>query len=151
MEPPTIPRSETPTVETRHSGQTRPEDYLADVAQAKMARDLIAMMGRPTKVSRAFVVRHGIWLSLNHSKENKTGYNCSMRCAFYREVANDTVNIDGWYGERLWAYLMRPIYTITQSAGMPTNAFDEEEPGLLRRLFNRVTGGGKQEAKPTNG
>jgi hypothetical protein len=144
----TMPPS--PTAEHRTSSAFQPHELNPELAAAKLAEKLVDRMGDPTVVSKRFVVWQGIWEGLNHTKENPTGYDCSMRVALYRHIAKNSVNIDGKYFDRLFAYLMKPKYTIVQNTGQPGNAFQEDEPGFFRGLFNRLTGQGKKQEEPQN-
>lgn len=115
----------------------------ADLAAAAMAKELVKQLGRPSIISKKFAVRKGVFKALNHTKEHKTGYDCSLRIMVYDEVENASVNIDAKYFERAWAYLMRPKFIVT---GMPQtpNTFDEQEPTWGRKLLNMFTGKGNE-------
>jgi hypothetical protein len=141
--PPNIPAS--PTAGERTSSAFQPHELNPELAAAKLAEKLVERMGDPTIVSQKFVVWQGIWEGLNHTGTNKTGYDCSMRVNLYAHIGKNSVNVDGKYFERLFAYLMKPKYVITQAAGMPGNAFQDEDPGFFRGLWNRFTGAGKKE------
>lgn len=145
----TIPRSEPPRSSPEGAKDIKPSDYMADMAQAKMAEQLIKQMGAPSIVSKQFVVWSGIWKALNDAEDNRTYFDTSLHCAIYDNVAKNSVNVDGRYFDRAWAYLCTPTYVITQNTGVPVNSFNNE-PGLISRLWNRITGKGQQEA-PRNG
>jgi hypothetical protein len=133
----------------QHQGNTgatlNPADYLPDMANAKLAEELIKTMGQPAIVSKKFVVYQGMWRALNHAPGHLTGYNCSLRNVLYDHVEVKSVNVDGKYFNAVWQYLMRPHYVITQNALPNQNAFDNQQPGLIRRIFNRLTGQGNPE------
>jgi hypothetical protein len=79
---------------------------------------------------------------------NPTGYDSSLRVRIYKEVESASVNINGAYLEKFWAYLCKPKYIIN---GMPmgNNTFEEDKgESLIGRLVNFMRGGKKQE---TNG
>jgi hypothetical protein len=127
----------------------RPEDWNPEMAAASMAKDLINRMGTPAILSQKFVVWHGIVRALNHSKDNPTGIDTSLRLAIYDHAAKNSVNVDGKYFNSVWAYLMKPKYVITQPGQMPGNSFDDEQPSLGRRILNKITGGGNN-GQPNN-
>ena len=141
--PPNIPPS--PTAGERTSSAFQPHELNPDLAAAKLAEKLVDRMGDPAVVSKRFVVWQGIWEGLNHTPENPTGFDCEMHVQLYRHIAKNSVNIDGKYFDRVFAYLMKPKYVITQATAMPGNAFQDDDPGLIRGLWNRLTGAGKKE------
>ena len=145
-----IPRSEPPRSSPEGAKDIKPSDYMADMAQAKMAEMLIAKMGTPSIVSKPFVVWSGIWDALNDSPDNRTYLDTSLHCAIYRNVAKNSVNVDGRYFDRAWAYLCTPTYVITQNTGVPANSFDQNQGGLINWIKSKLGGGNKQEA-PRNG
>lgn len=146
---PEITRQPTPDVSKGTSGAINPADYLPEMAKANMAKEAIARMGTPAIVSKRFVVCEGIFEALNHKPEKPTGYDCSLRLEVYRHVKSGSINVDGKYFNNLWAYLMTSIYTINQQVVPTGNAFDNQEPGIARRLWNRITGQGQEQK--TNG
>jgi len=141
--PPNIPAS--PTAEQRQSSAFQPHELNSELAAAKLAEKLVERMGDPTIVSQKFVVWQGIWEGLNHTEKNPTGYNCQMKVSLYAHIGKNSVNVDGKYFERLFAYLMKPKYVITQASQMPGNAFQDDDPGFFRGIFNKLTGAGKKE------
>lgn len=134
-----------PTAEPKTGSNFQPHELNPELAAAKLAEKLVERMGDPTIVSQKFVVWQGIWEGLNNTKENPTGYNCQMKVSLYAHIGKNSVNVDGKYFERLFAYLMKPKYVITQPTGLPGNAFQDDEPGFFRGLWNRFTGAGKKE------
>lgn len=124
-----------PGSNTQSHTTTRPEELNADLATAAMAKELVKQLGRPSIITKPFAVRKGIYNALNHTKENKTGYDTSLRIALFDAVENSSVNIEGKYFERTWAYLMHPKFIIQ---GMPMNgAQQEEQPGIISRFLDR--------------
>jgi len=143
-----IIRPEPPSTTIRGGDILRPEDYNPDIAAAKMAQELVRQTGAPGIVSKAFVVRKGIFEGLNHTEINLTGYDSRIRMHIYNQVMKDTVHIDGQHFRSVWAYLMKPRYIINQQAGTPYNTFEQEQPGFFRRIINKVTGGGNEPNNP---
>ena len=145
-----IIRPEPASVEKGGDSSMSPEDYMADMANAKMAKDFIAMLGRPSIVSKQFIVWQGIWSALNHTDTNKTYLDTSLRLAIYDHVAKNSVNVDGKYFERAWQYLMKPRFVISQNIGATPNSFDQDQPGFIGRLWQRLRGQQPQQ-QPNNG
>lgn len=115
--------------------RTDPADLNADLATAAMAKELVKQLGRPSIITKAFAVRKGICEAMNHTPGNQTGYDTTLRVMVYDAVENASVNIDGKYFERTWAYLMHPKFIIQ---GMPINGGQQEEqPGLISRFLDR--------------
>lgn len=135
------PRSPS-AIETKNGkSELRPQDYNPELAEKKMVEGLIEKMGSPTVVSREFVVYHGIWKALNHTRTKRTGYDCSLRLELYEHVGKESVNIDGRYFEKVWAFFLKPTYVLQ---GMPSaqNAFsDDDRPTLFRRIIDKLRGG----------
>ena len=125
-------------VKSEH-GQYSPDQLNPDLAASKMAQDMVNKLGTPSIISKKFAVRYGIYRSLNHTKESKTGYDCSTRLKLYEEIAANSVNIDGKFFERFWAYLMKPKYVIS---GTPfgANAFEDEKKSALGRIIGWFRG-----------
>lgn len=146
-----IIRSEPPKPKESAHGEMKPSDYIPDMAAAKMASDFVNRMGPFTNVSKAFIVRQGIWTGLMNSEKNRTGYDCSMRISIYTAVANHSGNVDGFNLKSFWQYLMRPSYVITQAGGLGGQPFSQDEPGFFRRMLNRITGGGNQPQQQQQG
>ncbi len=122
----------------------RPEELNPELATAKMAEKLIDKLGAPSIVNKAFVVRFGIFSGLNHSESNRTGYNCVMRLSVYDSVAHNSVNINGAYFEKIWAYLMKPKFVLQ---GMQVQTFDQEEQtgGITSWIKEKIFGGGEKQ------
>ena len=134
-----LPKPESPSAVRQSTGQYRPDELNPDLAAARMADELVKRLGKPSIISKKFAVRYGIFRGLNHiDKENETGYDCSMRIKVYDEVSNNSVNIDGKYFERIFAYLMKPKYVIN-GAPFGQSAFEDEK----QTLFERLMGWGK--------
>lgn len=146
-----IIRSEPTPIKKDGSSGMKPEDYLPDMAAAKMAQSFVKDMGPFSNVSKAFVVRHGIWLGLNNSENNPTGYNCKMRLSIYNQVARNSGNVDGFNLKSFWQYLMKPSYVITQMGGLGGQPFQSEEPGFFKRILNRLTGKSNDPPQVQNG
>jgi hypothetical protein len=147
MSSPTVPAS--PTAEQKTGSAYQPHELNPDLAYAEMFKNLLNQMGQPSIVSKRFVVWQGIWMGLNNTKTNNTGYDCQMRVDLYSHIAKNSVNIDGKWFNGILQVLMKPKYVITQPGAVPSNAFQDDEPGLLRSVWNRLTGQGKKE-EPQN-
>lgn len=146
---PDIPRPESPSAQYHNAGKYTPDQCDPDLASAKMAGELVAKLGTPSIISKKFAVRYGIFKSLNHTAENPTGYDSSLRLKLYEDIAAHSVNIDGRYFERVWAYLMKPKYVIS---GTPfgNNAFEDEKKSGLSRLIGWIRGEKSNDTNNTN-
>ena len=169
----TIERPKSPDITSKTIEQWNPEQLNPDLANLAMARILVDKMGTPSIVNKQFVVRKAVFEALNHipgeyrvlkpayqdddgfwipaevleiSKGNITGYDSSLRIKVYREAEKGSVNIEGRYFEKIWAFLMKPKYIINSVGGMP-GQFGEEEKGesLIGRAWNWFRGGKKTE------
>jgi hypothetical protein len=137
--PPEISRPAAPGGKSNGSKDLTPSDVNADLKNLEMTEALVRSLGTPSVVSKPFVVRYGIFAGLNHTKANKTGYDCSIRLAVYENVGRNSVNINGMYFEKFWAYLMKPKYVIQ---GMPSQTgFEDEKEGMIDRLRSWIQGG----------
>ena len=74
---------------------------------------------------------------------NPTGYDCSMRLAAYQMWEKGSINVDGWYGEKVWAFLMKPKMIIQGFSGQGNMEEEEPKESIIGNLWKRVTGGGK--------
>lgn len=169
-------RPPSPGTSQVNGGQYRPEDLDPELKNLAMARVLVDKMGSPSILNNRFVVRYGIYNALNHipatrrktrdaftdiedfyhpaeyevlNRGNPTGYDCSLRLAVYREVAAQSVNIDGRYFEKIWAYLMKPKYVISGMNMGPYPMEEENKESLAGRFINWLRGGKKNE-QPNN-
>ena len=125
--------------------ELRPEEYNPEMAAALLAQRTAEALGTPTIISKKIAVYRGIAKTLNHQPAigdkpgNPTGYDSSLRERLWDNIAADSVNIDGRYFERIWAYLMKPKYVIS---GTPygVNAMEEERPSLASWFVGMITG-----------
>jgi hypothetical protein len=121
----------------------KPYELDAELAQLKMAELMIQQLPRPSKVSKAFIVRKGIFESLNHTEQNQTGYDCSLRLKLYDQFALQSVNEEGMYFERFWAFMMKPKYIINgMQQGQP-----EEKESLIGRAVGWFRGKPKEPSQ----
>jgi hypothetical protein len=119
----------------------KPYELDAELAQLKMAEMMIHQLPRPSKVSKAFIVRKGIFESINHTEQNQTGYDCSLRLALYEQFALQSINEDGIYFERFWAFMMKPKYIIN---GMQMGQPEEEKQSIIGRAIGWFRGKPKE-------
>jgi len=111
----------------------RPDQVDPELANLAMAKLLMDQMGVPSKISPVFNVRRALLEAINHSATNRTGINCSIRLMLYRAYELGTVNENGVYFDRIWAYLMKPKYILSGYAGMPEEK-EESDPWYMRIL-----------------
>lgn len=142
--PPQIPPS--PGSDTITTHRENPADLNADLAAAALAKDLFEKLGKPSVISKKFAVTRGFLRAINHTDTNKTGLDVSLMLAIMDNVADDSVNVDGKWFERILSYLMKPKYIIS---GIPQqgNQFDEQQPNWFVRQWRSITGNGGE----TNG
>jgi len=140
-----------PAAQTEKTTSSQPYDVNADLANIEMAKGLIKDLGTPSIVSKSFIVRYGLFSALNHRSPvrdaegivtdpgNPTGYDCTLRMRVYASVAKDSVNVNGQFFEKFWAYLMKPKYIIQ---GMPIgqNSFDDEGESWIDKGRNLIMG-----------
>jgi len=139
---PVLPASPSSSKTTESKWQ--PYEVDPDMANAKLANDLVTMCGRPGIVSKEFVIFHGILQGINHSKENPTYFDCSRIISVFDAVFANTVNINGALFEKIWQYLMKPKMIIQ---GMPGQmSFQEEQKeSYFDKIRNWFTGGKKND------
>jgi len=159
-----IERPQSPGITNKTIEQWNPAELNPELANIAMAKLLVEKMGRPSRISKEFVSRKAIAITLNHIPEkyeersidgqsylvlfergNPTGIDSSLRVALYEHAEAGSNNVDGWYGEKVWAYLMKPKYIINGVAGM--GGIQEEEKGesLVGRAINWFRGGKKND------
>jgi hypothetical protein len=140
-----------PAAKTESHTQSKGYEVNPDLANIEMAKGLIERLGTPSIVSKPFIVRYGLFSALNHRSStrdetgkvidsgNPTGYDCSLRMRVYESVSKNSVNVNGQYFEKYFAYLMKPKYIIQ---GMPIgqNTFEDNEESLFDKARNLITG-----------
>lgn len=118
----------------------KPWDADPEMLTAKIAELLIDRLGTPTVINHEFASWYGIASGLTDAGL----YDCSLRVAIFKAVAANSVNVEGRFFERVWAYLMKPKYTIM---GMPFGQQEEEKKeGIFRRVANWWRGGDQANA-----
>lgn len=139
-ETPIIPPS--PGVTGRSGGAWLPEQIDPELANFAMARILVDKLGAPSKINKLFIGRNAIYKALNHTPENPTGFDTSLRLAVYVWIEAGSVNENGMYFDRLWAFLMKPKFII--NALQQPGQYNQEEPkrSLWDRTGGRLFGGG---------
>ena len=161
-----LARPGSPGITSKTIEQWKPEQLDPELANLAMAKLLVEKMGTPSIVNKQFVVRKAIFKALNHipktyekldndmyvivDKGNPTGYNSTLRLSVYDYAEKGSVNIEGLYFERAWAFLMKPKYIINSMSGAPGQF--EEEKG--ESIFSRITGwlrGGKKNGSANSG
>lgn len=160
-----------PGITNKTIEQWKPSEIDPELANLAMAKVLVDKLGTPSRVKKEFIVRKAVFTALNHvpatlqevipatetepavlnviNPGNPTGYDSSLRLEVYRCAELGSVNEDGIYFDRVWAFLMKPKYIINGMAGM--GALQEEEQG--ESLFSRAVNwfrGGKKNGSTTN-
>jgi hypothetical protein len=126
-----------------NKGVVKPYELDAELAQLKLAELMIQRLPVPSKVNKAFIARRAIWGALNHTEENPTGYDCSMRIKLYDTFALQSVNEEGMYFERFWAFMMKPKYIINGMAQMQP----EEKESIIGRAVGWLRGKPKEQTQ----
>lgn len=158
-------RPSSPGITRQTIEQWNPAELNPDLANLAMAKLLVERLGTPSRIKKEFIVRKAVFKALNHIPEtleeiipateyepavlnviergNPTGYDSSLRLEVYRQAELGSVNEDGIYFDRVWAFLMKPKYIINGMAGM--GGLQEEEKGesLIGRAINWFRGGKK--------
>jgi hypothetical protein len=110
----------------------KPYELDAELAQLKLAELMIQRLPCPSKVNKAFIARKAIWEALNDTGGNQTGYDCSIRIRLYDQFALQSVNEEGMYFERFWAFMMKPKYII--------NGMAQQQPEEKQSIIGRAVG-----------
>lgn len=136
-----LPRPENKGFTEKSGGTVKPYELDPELALLKIAELMIARLPPPSKVSKAFIIRRSLFSSLNHTPDNRSGYDCSLRNNLYWHADHHSVNEDGIYLERFWAWMMKPKYVIN---GMPIGQAEQEREGIISRVIGRFTGKGNK-------
>jgi hypothetical protein len=168
-------RPVSPGITTKTLEQWKPAELDPELANLAMAKLLVEKLGTPSRIKKEFIVRKAIFTALNHipatyqeiapacenedgfkgpaiwneiEKGNPTGYDSSLRLEVYRHAELGSVNEDGIYFDRVWAFLMKPKYIINGMAGM--GGLQEEEKGesLIGRAVNWFKGRKSNNERP---
>jgi hypothetical protein len=126
-----------------NKGVVKPYELDAELAQLKLAELMIGRLPCPSKVNKAFIARKAIWEALNDTLGNQTGYDCSIRIRLYDQFALQSVNEEGMYFERFWAFMMKPKYIINgMQQGQP-----EERESIIGRAVGWLRGKPKEQTQ----
>jgi hypothetical protein len=175
-----VARPSSPGITSKTIEQWKPAELDPELANLAMAKLLVEKLGTPSRIKKEFIVRKAIFKALNHIPDeyseipleksdldnmfvdrnpimlkkirsgNPTGYDSSLRLQVYDSAELGSVNEDGLYFDRVWAFLMKPKYIINGMAGM--GGLQEEEKGesLIGRAINWFRGGKKNAGSPNN-
>jgi hypothetical protein len=138
-------RPDSPGSNTIKTTGTNPADLDPDLAAMEMIKEMLKGMDSPSDITKPFAVRKAIYTAINHTGENPTGYDASLRIRLYSTYERSSLNISAKLFNSFMAFLMKPKMIIQ---GLPTNPQGAQEPGFFGRLINRVTGKG-QPATPS--
>lgn len=137
-------RPESPGSKTIQPPSTNPADLDPDLAAMGMIKDMLKGMDSPSDISKPFAVRKAIYAALNHSKENPTGYDATLRIKLYDSYERSSLNIAAKLFNSFMAFLMKPKMIIQ---GLPTTPTGQDEPGFLSRVVGRLTGRGQPQSQ----
>ena len=135
-----IKRPASPTGSTKTHEGFKPSDYNPELANTEMVKGMMDKLPTPAIVSKKFTVFQGLLKSLNHTEENKTYIDTKLLSLLMDEVSKNSVNVDGALFNNFWAYMMHPIFNIMQGGMMTPSTQPVEDPGFIRRAWNRLTG-----------
>lgn len=141
-------RPASPGSDSIKTSGTNPADLDPDLAAMKILNDLMGKMDTPSSINKQFAARKAIFQALNHTEENKTGYDSSLRVKLYSSYERSSLNIDAKMFNSLMAFLMKPKMIIQ---GLPTAPAQSTEPGFFGRAWNRLTGKGQPTPAPQAG
>jgi hypothetical protein len=122
---------------------TNPADFDADLQSLEMAKDLLKGLDKPSEITKNFAARKALYTALNHTKDNPTGYDSTLRLALYASYEKSSLNVDAKLFNSFMAFLMKPKMIIQ---GLPSGQPQQAEPGFLSRAFGRLTG--KSQPQP---
>lgn len=156
-----------PDITNRTIEQWKPSEIYPELANLAMAKVLVDKLGTPSRIKKEFIVRKAIFTALNHvpatleeiipanecepavlnivNAGNPTGYDSSLRLEVYRNAELGSVNEDGIYFDRVWAFLMKPKYIINGMAGMGGLQEEEQGESIIGRAINWFRGGKKHD------
>ena len=138
-------RPDSPGSNTIRTTGTNPADLDPDLAAMDMIKEMLKGMDPPSDITQVFAARKAIFTAINHTPENPTGYNASLRIRVYSTYERASLNISAKLFNSFMAFLMKPKMIIQ---GIPTNPQGAQEPGFFGRLINRVTGKGQPAPAP---
>lgn len=148
MTPPPPTRPESPGSSTiRGTGNNNPADFDSDLAALAMVKDLLKGLDTPSDISKQFAARKALYTALNHTKENPTGCDVSLRILLYSTYEKSSLNVQAKLFNSFMAFLMKPKMIIQ---GLPQGQQTADEPGFMSRAWGRLTGKG-QPAQPNGG
>jgi hypothetical protein len=136
-------------IPSRGTASILPYELDPELAQLKIVELMVNRLPLPTIVSKPYIVRYGIFSALNHTANNRTGYDCSTRLHVYEKVGAHSINIEGEYFRSFWAWANKPKFVLSGNVGMP-GQFEEPKEGVLSRLVNWIRGGNKNQT-PSQG
>jgi len=119
-----------------------------DIEAMAMIRDMLKVIDNPSDITKPFAVRKAIYTALNHTADNPTGYDASLRIKLYSSYEKSSLNVSAKLFNSFMAFLMKPKMIIQ---GLPTTPAGNSEPGFIGRAWNRLTGKGQPTPTPQAG
>lgn len=141
-------RPQSPGSNTIKTAGTSPADLDPDLAAMGMIKDLLVKIDTPSDITKIFAVRKALYTALNHTEDNPTGYDASLRINLYACYEKSSLNISAKLFNSFIAFLMKPKMIIQ---GLPTTPAGTNEPGFVSRIVNRLTGKGQPSPTPQAG
>jgi hypothetical protein len=119
-----------------------------DLEAMAMIKDMLKVIDTPSDITKPFAVRKAIYTALNHSADNPTGYDATLRIKLYASYEKSSLNVSAKLFNSFMAFLMKPKMIIQ---GLPTAPTGNSEPGFVGRIINRLTGKGQPAPTPQAG
>lgn len=120
----------------------KPSDLDPELQSLAMVQDMRKELDPMSDVSKALVVRKALYTAINHTDDNPTGYDASLRLEVYSAYEKGSLNIAAKLFNNFMAFLMKPKMIIQ---GIPQAPPEEDQPGFLSRAISRFRG---QEPQP---
>ena len=143
----TASRPESPSSKTIQQTGFKPADLDPDLQTLAMVDNMRKELDPPSEISKPFAVRKALYTALNHTKDNPTGYDATLRLSVFASYEKSSLNIDAKFFNSFMAFLMKPKMIIQ---GLPQAQQPTDEPGFFSRMIARLRGQEPQatEAKP---
>ena len=79
-----------------------------DLEAMAMIKDMLKVIDNPSDITKPFAVRKAIYTALNHTADNPTGYDASLRIKLYSSFEKSSLNVSAKLFNSFMAFLMKP-------------------------------------------
>lgn len=145
---PPLPIPANKGTQERRTAEARPWEYDSELAQLKMAEQMVGNLGVPSIQTKEFQMAYSVITGMNHTPDNMTYFDTTILIGVLRSFAKESVNRDGLYFRSYWAYMMKPKYII--QGGQMIGAPEEQKESIVGRIANWFRGGKKNESAAPN-